>query len=93
MKIITRFLVIATLLLLTGCDPRYGFLESEFRLSPDSRLPKFISIPSDIKPNNILVTIAIYSNPISGKAKVEVFSQFPEHKRLYDKVEIGRAHV
>lgn len=92
MKIITGLLVVVLLFLLTGCDPRYGFVESKFRLSTDSRLPRFISLPNDIKQNNILVTITIYSNPKSGKAKVEVFSQSPEHKRLYDKVGNVRTH-
>lgn len=86
MKIITGLLVVVLLFLLTGCDPRYGFVESKFRLSTDSRLPRFISLPNDTKQNNILIIITIYSNPISDKAKVEVFSQSSGHKRLYDKV-------
>lgn len=91
-KIIAGFFVIVFLFLLTGCDLKYGFLESELRLSTNSRLPKFISLPNGIKPNNVLITITIYSNPISDKAKVEVFSQSTEHKRLYDKVGSFRWH-
>ena len=86
MKIIKNILHILIFLLLTGCDLRYGFIESELRLSTESRLPRFILITNDIESKDILVNITIYSNPISDKAKVEVFSQFPQHKKLFGKV-------
>ena len=93
MKIFAKLLFIVFLFLsIVACDQRYGFIESEFKLSPDSKLPKFVSIANGINSNNLLVTITIYSNPFTDKAKVIVYTTFPEHKILYDKVGNFRWH-
>jgi len=92
MKTFLKLLLVIFLLLSIGCDPRYGFVESEFKLSTDSRLPKFALISNDIKPNNILVTITIYSNPISDRARIIVYTPIPEHKILYDEAGSFRWH-
>jgi len=79
-------------LLTTGCDLRYGFVESELKLSTESRLPKFVSATNDIKSNYQSVTITIYSNPLGNKAKVVVSSKYHRQKILYDEVGNFRWH-
>ncbi len=47
-------------LLLSGCDPRYGLLESSVRLADNSRLPKWFTIPNGYSRCNLKVTIGHY---------------------------------
>jgi len=92
MRIITKLVLISLLMLLMACDPRYGFIESKFKLSTDSKLPKFIQIRNNVETNKLLVTITIYSNPISGKARVQIYTTSPGYKIIYDKVGSFRWH-
>jgi len=48
-----------------GCE---YFPESTFNLASDSRLPKWISIPSGLKRNSISVTMSYYGDPSGRRA-------------------------
>lgn len=83
MKIVKSMFII--LLLAVGCDIKRGFVETELKLSAESRLPKFISYTNNIKPTETIVTITIYSNILGGKARVIAVSKANKNNVLYDK--------
>ena len=57
-------IIIFGVLLLGGCHPVRGFLESEFELSPDSRLPVwFESQDSAHSRENTMVVLRYYTSP------------------------------
>ncbi len=49
--------------LLTGC------LESSFQLADESRLPVWITLPPDLKRQDVTLTLNYYSNPFGSNAK------------------------
>lgn len=50
-------------LLLAACSPIRGCMESQFTLAPDSRLPKWFSLPDGYSRNDVTVEISYYSSP------------------------------
>lgn len=85
-------LLLSLLFLTTACNSRYGFLESELKLSAESRLPKFVPPNNNIKPSDELVQIRIYSGPSGGKARIIVVSKSNPKTVLYDKAGTFRWH-
>lgn len=82
----TRFGLISAFFLIIvlfvyGCDPRYGFIESRFQLAPESRLPRWIKIPSNIDRNTITVEITLYT---FDRAKIVVRGLPPETQVLQE---------
>lgn len=65
-----------------GCDFRYGLIESEFTLSTDSRLPKWIHVPFEYSRQDLAMKLTFYSNPYLSKAKMQVIGPAPEYKIL-----------
>ncbi len=65
-KIITILIAI----IIAGCDPRYGFIESKFKLSEKSRAPKWILSADKYNSKKYKILITIYSGPFGEKAKV-----------------------
>jgi len=57
-----RWLLIAALLL-AACSPIRGCVESEFTLAPDSRLPKWASIPATYSRGDVTVKLTYYVPP------------------------------
>lgn len=48
-------------ILLASCSPIRGCVESQFTLSPESRLPKWFSLPSGIARDDVTVTLKYYA--------------------------------
>jgi len=71
-----------------GCDPRYGFIESNFALAPDSRLPRWIDA-AQCERNCVSVDITLYT---FHKARIVARCEAPEEKILFDKVGTKRWH-
>ncbi len=78
-KFIITFIIVL-LLFMCGCHPKYGFVESEFRLSPDSRLPKWVGIPPGLSRDDLSMTITFYTHPFLKKVKIVVIGPKPENK-------------
>lgn len=87
-----KLLIILLSLWLIGCDPRYGFIESNFVLSGDSRLPKFVSIPNEINIKDTTTKIIFYTGIFPYDARVIVYTKSPEHKILYDEAGTFKWH-
>ena len=58
--------VVVTFILTTACDLRHGFLESQFRLADESRLPKWFETSKHHSRSNLKVVITFYGHPILG---------------------------
>jgi hypothetical protein len=74
------------LILLCSCNPRYGFIESDFRLSSESRLPKWVDIPSGYSRQDLTMTITFYTHPFLSKVKMVVYGPGPEHKVINETI-------
>jgi hypothetical protein len=75
--------------------PSIGFLpESNFSLSPDSRLPKWFSIPPGYSRKDVTVEIYYYVPPpfIRSNFKAILIGPSPENKVLAKKIGIMRDH-
>ncbi|MFW5451641.1 MAG: hypothetical protein ACKE9I_08585 [Methylophagaceae bacterium] len=69
-KMAIQILLLAMgLSMLSACDPRYGFLESEFKLAEESRLPKWLNLSQAQKRSKIDVILRFYT---LEKAKIFV---------------------
>lgn len=51
-------------LLLVSCSPIRGCVESEFKLAPESRLPKWFSLPAGYTKDDVTVELTYYSSPV-----------------------------
>jgi hypothetical protein len=51
-------------LLLASCSPIRGCVESQFTLAPESRLPKWFSLPQGVSRNDVTVTLKYYAPPV-----------------------------
>jgi hypothetical protein len=51
-------------MLLVSCSPIRGCVESEFRLAPESRLPKWFSLPVGSSRGDVTVKLTYYSSPM-----------------------------
>jgi hypothetical protein len=49
--------VALVLLLFSGCSPIRGCEESSFDLAPDSRIPKWFSLPAGVQRSDVKVTM------------------------------------
>jgi len=57
-----RIIILFSVLLIGACSPIHGFLESEFTLSPDSKLPTWFSdLPKNNKRENITIYLKYYT--------------------------------
>lgn len=78
-----KFVLIALMVvlanLLSSCNPMYGFVESNFLLAKDSRLPVWIKIPDEYTRDDVTVSLFLYS---SNKARFIVRGPEPERKKL-----------
>ena len=54
-------LSILILVLGTACNPMRGFVESEFELTNDSRLPRWFSVPPGRSRDDVTVTLRYYT--------------------------------
>jgi hypothetical protein len=59
--------LVMLILLVVSCQPLRGCVESEFTLSPESRLPKWFTLPSGVSRTEVSVTLTYYT---MGKAKL-----------------------
>lgn len=79
--------------LFVGCDLRYGFVESMFQLSEESRLPGWFAIPQGYSRKDLKVTVTFYTHPIfENKVRIVVYGPSPERRILMDKVGTSRWH-
>ncbi len=80
-------LVIIVTSLLTGCDLRYGFLESRFRLADESRLPKWFEASKHYSRRDLKVVITFYTHPIfESKVRVVLYELSHGERELDEKV-------
>lgn len=86
-------LVVLGLLFVFG-DPRYGILESQFRLSKYSRLPAWVTLPQGYSRSDLEITISLYDPILSANDRVvlTVYGPPPEKKVLIEKVGTERWH-
>lgn len=87
-----KILLLFSIFIFISCNPRYGFIESEFRLSPDSRLPKWFHIPSGYLRKDLKMTITFYTHPFLKKVKMVVKGPEPEQKVLMEAIGDQRYH-
>ena len=70
-------LLMGTFLLLTGCEPSP---ESTFQLAPDSRLPKWFSMPPNLTRPQVTAELNYYVTSVGTTVTVTFFG--PQHKVL-----------
>jgi hypothetical protein len=88
-----RIILTAVLIfLIYGCDPRYGFIESEFQLAAESRLPRWFALPSGYCRKDVSMSLTFFTHPFSRKVKVMVRGSTSEHKVLMEKIGDQRYH-
>jgi hypothetical protein len=58
-----RFTILLAVLL-SACHPVRGCAESQFRLAPESRLPKWFALPDGVQRSEVEVTLAYYPAPL-----------------------------
>ena len=75
-----------------GCHPLYGFIESEFTLAPESRLPRCFTIPAGYVRKDLTMTITLYTHPFSDRAKIVIRGPAPENAVLMKKSGRYREH-
>ena len=86
------WLLIISATCLIGCDLRYGIIESEFTLSPESRLPKWFVMPAGYARKDLTMTLTFYTHPIFSKVKMVVRGPAPERKILQKTIGEHRWH-
>ncbi|MBN1356236.1 hypothetical protein JXA40_08220 [bacterium] len=83
--------LIAVFLLSPGCDLKHGFIESEFSLAANSRLPYWTEIPAGMSRKDIMIRIICYTHPFhSDTVKVIVYG--PEKRIIEEKIGKERWH-
>jgi hypothetical protein len=87
-----KLIMIFLLLSFCSCNPRYGFIESEFRLSPESRLPKWVNMPSGYSRKNLTMAITFYTHPFLNKVKMVVNGPAPNCKVIDEAIGDQRYH-
>lgn len=63
-------LLLVVLLTLGACSPTRGCIESDFVLSPESRIPAWFKVPPTARRNDYEVTVAYWYGPVGGTATV-----------------------
>jgi len=87
-----HIIIVLFMLSLCSCDFRYGFIESEFNLSTESRLPKWVDIPSGYLRKDLTMTITFYTHPFFKKVKMIVRAPAPDHKVIMEIIGNQRYH-
>ena len=74
-----------------GTHPHFGFFpESQFRLAPESRLPRWFAVPGEFKREDVSVEIYYYTAPFGQTNFIAyLIGPPPDRKRLEKK--FGRA--
>ncbi len=62
MKPLSRLVFV---LLLAACSPLRGCVESQFTLSPDSRIPKWFSLPAGYSRDDVTVKLTYYTPSVN----------------------------
>ena len=81
-----RILSLMAILCFASCDMRYGFIESNFKLAPESRMPRWLNLQQQYARDNISINFTFYSHPVKDYVKCVVYGPAPEHQKLYEKV-------
>lgn len=93
LKALSLCLILLTLVFMlvfnSSCHPFYGFVESEFELAQESRMPKWVTIPSNLTRADVSLKITFYT---FGKVKNVVYGPLPQHKILYKTIGTHRWH-
>jgi hypothetical protein len=79
------FILLLLVFSISACDIfEYGIPESQFILSPESRLPKWVDIPLEYTRTDLTMKIGFYTHliPFVSKAKMVVRGPAPEHKLI-----------
>ena len=67
-KIVFKFILLGLVILIVGCS------ESNFNLSPDSRLPKWFDVPEGMSRDKLNVTVDYYINSDGGEAVFKLYN-------------------
>lgn len=78
-RFIPIHLVVVLVLMLCSCNPIHGFVESNFLLAQDSRLPVWIKLPEGYSRDDVTVSLFLYT---FDKARFVVRGPAPERKTL-----------
>jgi hypothetical protein len=85
-----RNLGLAVLLTFLGCcNPKYGCIESDFQLAPESRLPQWFASSAVVR-KDLRMEIVFYSSPGQDNVKMTLYD--PGNKKLMEKIGIQRTH-
>ena len=92
MKYFLLTMVLFVPLSFTCCDLTCGLLESETKLSKESRLPRWFEIPEGYSRKELGVIVKSYTNPKNMCAKVILHGPPPENKILIVKKGVEKIH-
>ncbi|OPY76595.1 MAG: hypothetical protein A4E63_00041 [Syntrophorhabdus sp. PtaU1.Bin050] len=81
-----------TAIVFCNCDPRYGFIEAEFQLADESRLPKWFAMPPGYTRTDFSMTITTYSSPSGIVAKMAIRNSKPPKRILNERIGSKRIH-
>lgn len=71
------------------CNPKYGCIESDFQLAPESRLPQWFASSSVVR-KGLWMEIVFYSSPGHDNVKMTLYG--PGNKKLMEKIGTQRTH-
>lgn len=91
---LAKIFILLTCITFVGCDPRYGFMESNFQLADDSRLPKWFTIPKGYLRSDLKVTIDSYTSlcPFCNDVVTTLYGPSPDNKEIMKKAGRQRWH-
>lgn len=87
--------IILIVQIMNGCDSwaldliKYGFAESNFELSPESRLPRWFEIPKGLSRNQITMTIDFF---LGEPVKIKARGPFPLRRIIYKNIGVSKIH-
>lgn len=62
-----RHSLFGLLILFAACSPTRGCIESSFNLSPESRIPKWFTLPHGVQRADVTVTLSYYAGGVDSQ--------------------------
>jgi len=90
--ILRIFIFLFIFCILFGCDFRYGFVESNFKLSKDSRFPRWFNCENEVSCEDLELNFTFYTHPFLKKVRIEVYDEKKDRKKIYDFVGSYKYH-